>query len=205
MAARGHGASGVRLGDYLGARPRALELEKLAQGFGERTFQLELAAQMELAVRFLKEGMSKAILVEDDAEWDTHSDSHAQQAVSLQHLYGALHVLADQLDAEGLLENTVVAVISEMSRTPKLNENRGKDHWPVTSALLFGAGVRGGAVVGATDDLAQSVPVRMSDGKPDADGKPVSSANFVAGVLAAMDIDASEHLPGIEPLGGMFG
>jgi hypothetical protein len=204
MAARGHGKSGARLRDYLEARPRAIELEKLAAGFGERTFQLELDSQMDLAVRFLKEGMSKAVLVEDDAEWDTHNDNHEQQARNLQHLYAALHGLGDKLDAEGLLENTLVVVLSEMSRTPKLNENRGKDHWPVTSALLFGAGVKGGAAVGATNELAESVPVDMATGKPDEDGKTVSSANFVAGVLSAMEIDPEPLLPGIEPLGGMF-
>ncbi len=204
LAARGHGASGQRLRDYLSARPRAIELEKLAAGFGERTFQLELGAQMDLAVRFLKEGMSKAILVEDDAEWDTHNDNHEQQARNLQHLYSALSGLARRLEEERMLDNTVVVVISEMSRTPKLNENRGKDHWPVTSALLFGAGVKGGAAVGATNELAESVPVNMPDGKPNENGKPVSSANFVAGVLSALDIDASDLLPGVEPLGGMF-
>lgn len=205
LEARGHGKSASRIGDYLNARPRALELERLAEGFGERTFQLELEAQMDLAVRFLKEGMSRAVLVEDDAEWDTHNDNHVQQARNLQHLYGALHRLADNLDREGMLEDTVVVVMSEMSRTPKLNENQGKDHWPVTSALLFGGGVKGGAAVGATNDLGESAPVNIATGRPEDGGKPVSSANFIAGVLDGLDIDAEEILPGVEPLGGLFG
>jgi hypothetical protein len=201
MAARGYGPSGVRLRDYLNARTKAREIERLAEAFGERTFQLELSAQMDLAVRFLKEGVCRAILIEDDGEWDTHYENNMRQVIALQHLYSGLHSLANGLDREGLLENTVVAVISEMSRTPKLNDAEGKDHWPVTSALLFGGPVKGGAVVGATNDLGEAEKVRMNDGQIDESGEPINSSNFVAGVLGALGV---QHLPEVEPLGGMF-
>ena len=173
----------------------------MADGFGERSFQLELDSQLDLAVRFLKEGISRAVLVEDGTEWDTHYENHARQAPALQQLYTTLHRFMDALDREGLLENTVVAVISEMSRTPKLNENAGKDHWPVTSALLLGSSVRGGSIVGATNEIGESTRVRLADGQPDEGGQTITSANFVAGVLGALGV---EHLAEVDPLGGIF-
>ena len=53
-----------------------------------------------------------------------------------------------------MLEDTLVVTMGEFGRTPKVNRNAGRDHWPhVQSVLLAGAGVRGGTVYGASDRI----------------------------------------------------
>ena len=59
--------------------------------------------------------------------------------------------LVDDLDCRGLLDDISVVVWGEFGRTPKINKNAGRDHWPqVASALLAGGGMRSGQVIGAT-------------------------------------------------------
>ena len=72
------------------------------------------------------------------------------------HLFARLSTIVDTLrstngaDGAPLLQNTMIAVLSEMGRTPQLNQSQGKDHWPFTSAMLISDGCEGGRVLGAT-------------------------------------------------------
>jgi len=64
----------------------------------------------------------------------------------------SLSALLDDLDDRGLLETTLVVAMGEFGRTPKINKTAGRDHYPSAGNLLLaGAGVHGGAVIGATD------------------------------------------------------
>jgi uncharacterized protein (DUF1501 family) len=68
----------------------------------------------------------------------------------------ALSALLDDLEARGLLQDTLIVVASEFGRTPRINQlrNPGRDHWgKVQTVLLAGGGVKGGRVVGASDKL----------------------------------------------------
>lgn len=83
------------------------------------------------------------------------------------------------LDARGLLDETLVVVLSEMGRTPHINANAGRDHWTYCySTLLAGAGIRGGSVCGASDARAAFVKDR-----------PVRPADLVATVYHLLGID----------------
>jgi hypothetical protein len=91
--------------------------------------------------------------------WDTHErnfpilrDSHLPQ---LDQTYSAL---MEDLEQRGLLDETLVVLMGEMGRTPRINANGGRDHWTFCySVLLAGAGVRGGSVYGASDAQAAFV------------------------------------------------
>lgn len=64
----------------------------------------------------------------------------------------SLSALLDDLSARGMLETTLVVVMGEFGRTPRINGNAGRDHYPNAGSLLMaGGGVRGGTVIGATD------------------------------------------------------
>jgi uncharacterized protein (DUF1501 family) len=71
------------------------------------------------------------------------------------------------LHERGLLDETLVVVMSEMGRTPKINANGGRDHWTYCySVMLAGAGIKGGTVYGASDANAayvKDLPVSTSD------------------------------------------
>ena len=66
-----------------------------------------------------------------------------------------LAALIEDLDQRGLLESTLVCLASEFGRTPKINANSGRDHWPkVFSTLMAGGGIKGGLVYGKSDATA---------------------------------------------------
>jgi uncharacterized protein (DUF1501 family) len=82
----------------------------------------------------------------------------------------ALSALLDDLDKRGLLASTLVVVMGEFGRTPRINEpsgNPGRQHWPhCFSAILAGGGIRGGAVYGESDKTGSYVkdkPVRAQE------------------------------------------
>ena len=84
------------------------------------------------------------------------------------------------------------------------NSALGKDHWPVTTALVFGGGVRGGAIYGGTTADVQPVLVDLTTGKPSPTGKTITSSHFIGGVLAACGVDPTTHLGTPEILRGFL-
>jgi uncharacterized protein (DUF1501 family) len=79
----------------------------------------------------------------------------------------ALHALVTDLEERGMLENVSIVAWGEFGRTPKINKEAGRDHWPAVSpALLAGGGIRGGQSIGVTDRHAAAVrsrPVHFQD------------------------------------------
>jgi hypothetical protein len=104
----------------------------------------------------------------DDQSWDTHNNSFNRlQQHLLPALDRALTALLDDLSGRGLLEDTLVVWNGEFGRTPRVNRNAGRDHWGFCqSALLAGAGIRGGQVYGSSDAhaaYAAELPVSPDD------------------------------------------
>ena len=83
--------------------------------------------------------------------WDTHTRNFTiLRDWNLPQLDQTLSALLSDLDARGLLDETLILLMSEMGRTPRINANAGRDHWTYCySVLLAGAGIRGGSVCGA--------------------------------------------------------
>ena len=104
-----------------------------------------------------------------------------------------------------MIDDTVVLVVSEMGRTPKLNATGGKDHWPVTSAMLIGGGLPGGRVLGGTDDALYGRRVSLQTGALDDGGVQIQYGNFAAGLLEAVGVDATTYLPDAEPFRALCG
>lgn len=93
--------------------------------------------------------------------WDTHVDNWGRlKTTLLPQLDQGLQALLDDLQAAGRLDETMVVVMGEFGRTPKIStlpgqSIAGRDHWPnVYSALFAGGGVRGGQVIGVSDSIA---------------------------------------------------
>jgi hypothetical protein len=102
--------------------------------------------------------------------WDTHRDHFRLYDQNLMpELDQALSALISDLHDRGLLQETLVVVMGEMGRTPKINDNQdgGRDHWGHAYSVLWaGGGIRGGQVVGATDRhaaLVKDLPARPDD------------------------------------------
>lgn len=185
-------ASGdARVQEFLDSLTRGDLLRELGQ-----VTELELTrtfdTQIELAIEALSRGLCHSVQIESDS-WDTHSNN-AAQGDKHEALFKSLSGLMQALAAGKLLDDTTVVVASEMGRTPRLNSAQGKDHWPVTSALVLGAGVAGGKVVGATTDALDAAPVDFETGAPDPKGKPITYADFAAGLLAHVGVDPGPHV-----------
>lgn len=88
--------------------------------------------------------------------WDTHGNHFNQMKESLCPTFDrAFAALVSDLDARGLLGQTLVLATAEFGRTPKVNRNAGRDHWPwVYSIALAGGGVTAGIVHGSSDRIA---------------------------------------------------
>lgn len=127
--------------------------------------------------------------------WDTHVDNWGRlKKVLLPQLDQGLAALTDDLLASGLLDQTLVIVMGEFGRTPRVSKLPGetipgRDHWAhVYSALFAGAGVRGGQVVGQSDAVA-AYPVSRS----------YSPADVCTTLFDALGISPATHLN--DPLG----
>ena len=199
-ATRGQrGYNEKRIDDFVSSLDRADRLRSFAaaSGIGKRDYTLDLGVQIPLAVRALRDGLSHTVLLQTD-NWDTHQNN-ARQVEQHEMLFSSLTMLVSTLEQEKMLDDTMVLVVSEMGRTPKLNGDQGKDHWPVTSAFLLGAGVRGGRVYGESSDTLDSLSIDFETGKALASGQQMQASSFVAGVLSALGVDPSSYLPGVEP------
>lgn len=84
--------------------------------------------------------------------WDHHQDIYTRLPDMIGKLDMALSSLIRDLQAKGLLSQTLIVLATEFGRTPTINENSGRDHHPgVFSGLMCGAGIQGGTVYGASD------------------------------------------------------
>lgn len=99
--------------------------------------------------------------------WDMHVDVSGGTATKLPELDMAVATLLKDLQERGLLESTIVAIGTEFGRTPDINMNAGRDHYPTAySCILAGGGIKGGTVYGETDGAGKKVkanPVKPED------------------------------------------
>ena len=87
--------------------------------------------------------------------WDMHNNIAGGMKNQMPAFDQAYSTLISDLDEQGLLDETVVMVSSEFGRTPKINGNRGRDHWPkVFSVAMAGGGIKRGAFFGKSDATA---------------------------------------------------
>ena len=83
--------------------------------------------------------------------WDTHGDNFVHVPEHCNNLDRALAALIGDLDRRGLLKETLVVLTTEFGRTPKINQNVGRDHYPrAFSSIMAGGGIRGGQIFGKT-------------------------------------------------------
>lgn len=126
--------------------------------------------------------------------WDNHGGSGSlgkitgyamlKEKYCLPPLDQGYSALIEDLSSRGLLDETLVAMLGEFGRTPKINPNAGRDHWgPCQSVVLAGGGVRGGQVYGASDKIA-AYPTE----------KPVKPEDLIATVYHALGIPPTARL-----------
>ena len=145
----------------------------LKKAYGDNRF-----GQGCLMARRLIEAGVKFVEVSLDG-WDTHSNNFEQTERLLKVVDPAFAALVRDLEDRNLLDETIVLWLGEFGRTPTINENEGRDHFPNGwSAVIAGGGVRGGRAIGATNADGTAVVER-----------PVSVPDLFASLCFALGID----------------
>ncbi len=165
---------GPRTRDRYGYFPTAVAVGEGGGGGNgaEMGFARHLRGQNLLLARRLVEAGVPFVNVYDFKQqgqnWDAHFKVfHQHKAHLLPAADQGLSALVEDLDQRGLLETTLVVALGEFGRTPRINKEGGRDHWPdCYSAVFAGGGVKGGFVWGASDRLGAypaSDPVTPAD------------------------------------------
>ncbi|MCA9055843.1 MAG: DUF1501 domain-containing protein, partial [Planctomycetaceae bacterium] len=101
------------------------------------------------------------------SRWDWHGNNFGRGRQDFPMLDQALSALIEDLEQRGLLDDISVVCWGEFGRTPKINSNAGRDHWPqVSCALMAGGSMRHGQVIGETNRLGEhpiSRPVHFQE------------------------------------------
>lgn len=123
------------------------EDKKVRDEYGRNDFGQRLL----MARRLVEVGVSWVTV--NSGGWDHHTKLfEAYKGDSVRNMDRGVAALVRDLDQRGLLDSTLVVLLGEFGRTPKVNKDAGRDHWPhAMSILMAGAGCPRGAVVGATD------------------------------------------------------
>jgi uncharacterized protein (DUF1501 family) len=124
--------------------------------------------------------------------WDMHSGIANSMQRTLPKFDQAYAALITDLDRRGMLDKTLVMVSSEFGRTPKINQNAGRDHWPKVFSVVFaGGGFKRGYVHGSSDPTGS---------EPAEDGLTVE--NMATTVYRCLGINADKRLmaPGNRPI-----
>jgi len=170
------------------------EDEKVREKYGMNRFgQSCLLARrlIEAGVRFVTINMFETVF--DEITWDIHGSKPFSPISCYRDLVGpmfdmAYSTLLEELHQRGLLDNTMIVSFGEFGRTPKVNPAGGRDHWPQCwSILAAGGGVRGGQVIGASDDIGAAPKDR-----------PTTPAQVAATIYHALGIDLETELPGAQ-------
>jgi uncharacterized protein (DUF1501 family) len=127
-------------------------------GKGDPTFRADGAPKMTenfLIARRLVEAGARVVSL-NFSRWDWHGGNFTRAREDMPMLDRALSALVEDLDQRGMLADVSVVCWGEFGRTPKINSNAGRDHWPrVSCAMLAGGGMQTGQVIGATNRLGE--------------------------------------------------
>lgn len=155
------------------------EEARLRDRYGRNTFGQSLL----LARRLVERGVRFATI--NYGGWDHHEQIWKGLEKKLPEFDQGMSAFVEDMHQAGLFKDTLVVVMGEFGRTPKVNEKSGRDHWGRAASLLFaGAGVQPGKVVGATDKEGAFVTTR-----------PVEPADVAYTVLSSLGIDPHKFLP----------
>lgn len=144
------------------AQREVFDVSKESAADHDRYGKHEFGQHCLLARRLLERGVP--FVQVNHSNYDTHFENFDFHIEQLGEFDKPFATLVEDLAARGLLEDTLICVMSEFGRTPRINANYGRDHWGTAwSVLLGGAGVQPGACIGKTNENGTQVVDRMVD------------------------------------------
>jgi hypothetical protein len=163
------------------AARKAFDIQSEPRAVRERYGYTSLG-QCALLARRLVEGGCRFVGI-DHGSWDTHFTCFPSlQNDLIPHADMAFSALVSDLQDRGLLDSTLVVMMGEMGRTPRINAQAGRDHWSMTqSVVMAGGGIRPGQVVGATDSQGAAPTT-----------EPVGVEDLLRTILGQLGIDGNK-------------
>tara|TARA_B100000676_G_C18073133_1_gene845738 strand:+ start:398 stop:1630 length:1233 start_codon:yes stop_codon:yes gene_type:complete len=143
----------------------AFELQKVPSETLDRYGDTAFGRGALLARRLVENGVR--FVQVNRGGFDTHSNNFPAMQAHGDVMDPALASLIQDLKDRGMLDKTLIMMVSEFGRTPRINDNAGRDHWAaVFSCFMAGGGIKGGQVIGSSDEDAmrpQDRPVEVAD------------------------------------------
>lgn len=185
--------------DLLSQR-KVFELERESETDRERYGTSEFGQHCLMARRLLEHGVP--FVQVNHSNYDTHHENFDFHIEQLGEFDQPFAMLVADLHERGLLDDTLICVMSEFGRTPRINARYGRDHWGKSwSVVLGGCGIQRGAVIGATNENGTEVVDRVVD-----------HGHIVHTILQAVGIDstgefniAGRKYPVADPAKGSIG
>lgn len=162
---------------------KAFDLSREPDAVRDRYGRTTMGQSLLMARRLIEAGVP--FITVNDEEWDHHLKIYARLKEKVPPVDQGIAALVADLAERGMLESTLVVMMGEFGRTPKINTMGGRDHWSrAFSVVLAGAGVRGGQVIG-TSDAEGAFPTE----------RPVTPADVAHSIYKLLDLDPDKELP----------
>ena len=160
----------------------AFDIDKETKELRDRYGRTEFGQSCLLARRLAQRGVTFTTI--NYGGWDHHAKIYEGLDKKLPELDQGLSALIQDMHDTGVMKETLLVVMGEFGRTPKINKDAGRDHWgPAASMLFAGAGVKEGFVLGATDKHGSFVTDR-----------PVSPADVSYTIYESLGINPRKHI-----------
>ncbi len=163
---------------------RALDLSREPEKVRDRYGATKIGQSLLLARRLIEAGVRFVGYNDFNQHWDDHGKLFENYPRKVGPVDQAHSALVADLSDRGLLDETLVILGGEFGRTPAINKDGGRDHWPrAYSTVLAGGGVRGGQVYGSSDSRGGDVA-----------SQPVSPADLLATMWHCLGVDPDAEL-----------
>jgi hypothetical protein len=163
---------------------KALDLENESPAVRDRYGRSKIGQSLLVARRLVEAGVQFVAYNAFNQEWDTHGGLEGRYKQLVPPVDQAFAALVSDLEERGLLDQTLVVNTGEFGRTPQVNKDGGRDHWPnAYSTVVAGGGLKRGLVLGATDRHGGEVLTR-----------PVAPADLLATLWHQLGIDPATEI-----------
>jgi hypothetical protein len=204
-AAGRKGLGRTRADDLLTNLEKGMELEGRRFEAGLSDNGSSMLDQAMMAVEVMRLGLTRCAMIGVPGGWDTHGGNQ-NVGEQLDSFYQDLEQIMSHLattpgsSAPWLIDEVTIVCCSELGRTPKFNGSQGRDHWPYTSMLLLGSGIRGNQVVGGTDEGFIALNADFQTGEVSDSGETIGTEHVGTALLKLGEVDPEKWLPGVPQL-----
>ena len=174
---------------HSGEVQKAFNVDEESQAVRDAYGKESIGQKALLARRLVESGVTFVLVSGAWGYFDHHGDEVRWKGIAkgltplLPRVDQVLSTLVNDLEQRGLLDSTLILMMGEFGRSPKINKTAGRGHWlPVMSMLMAGGGLRHGQVIGSTDPLGGSIASR-----------PVSPEDLAATTYQHLGIDLNSH------------